>query len=84
MQRKEEKKEKKQGLLRALLTEVNALRVLIANRKREFVIPDKNNVANYNFTYLPISYTYWTVYESCCAELGIIENHELIGGIIRR
>ena len=81
---KKRQKEKKKGLLRALLTEVNALRALIADRKRAFVIPDKDNVANYNFTYLPVSYSYWTVYESRCAELGIIDNHELIGGIIRR
>ena len=80
---KKRQKEKRKGLLRALLTEVNALRALIADRKRAFVIPDKDNVANYNFTYLPVSYSYWTVYESRCAELGIIENHELTDRIIR-
>ena len=80
---KKRQKEKKKGLLRALLTEVNALSVLIAVRKRAFVIPDKDNIANYNFTYLPVSYSYWTVYESRCAELGIIDNHELIDRIIR-
>lgn len=80
---KKRQKEKKKGLLRALLTEVNALSVLIAVRKRAFVIPDKDNIDNYNFTYLPVSYSYWTVYESRCAELGIIENHELTDRIIR-
>lgn len=80
---KKRQKEKKKGLLRALLTEVNALGALIDLRKMEFVIPDKNNVANYNFTYLPVSYSYWTVYESRRAELGIIENHELTDRIIR-
>lgn len=80
---KKRQKEKRKGLLRALLTEVNALRALIADRKKAFVIPDKDNVANYNFTYLPVSYSYWTVYESRCAELGIIEIHELTDRIIR-
>ena len=80
---KKRQKEKKKGLLRAILTEVNALRALIAVRKMEFVIPDKDNIANYNFTYLPVSYSYWSVYESRCSELGIIDNHELTDRIIR-
>ena len=76
-------KEKKIGILRAILTEVNALRGLIVARKRDFIIPDKSDILNYNFMYLPISYNYFTVYESRSAELGIIDNNELIDRVIR-
>lgn len=64
-------------LLNSLLSEVLAIQSLILVRKQEFILQDPKNILDYKFSYLPTTYDYFTVYESCAKGLGQIENKEL-------
>lgn len=72
----------KLNLLNSLLSEAKAIKSLIEVRRREYKLQNINDVNAYTFDYFPISYNYFTVYESSASKIAILEKSELINYII--
>lgn len=77
------KKEKRINLLNGFLGEILAIQGLIQVRKEDFELQDFHNIHEYRFYYLPTTYNYFTVYESCAQYLGDIDNQSLQQLIIK-
>lgn len=73
---------KKKIYIQSLLGEIRAVLLMIGVRKKEFVLQNPGEIDNYEFVYFPISYNYFSVYESSVSNIGILENEQLINDII--
>ena len=71
------------SFLYSILAEINALKILILVREREFKLPDSEDISDYKIPHFPIYYSYITVYENSATMIGKLDNNELMDMIIR-
>ena len=81
-----ESNKKKIDILHSLKAELIAIKALIAARKQDILkcmaINPPEEVSNYKFIYLPVTYSYFEVYNNSASKLGIIDDKQLIVRLI--
>ena len=85
-QEKRRIKKEKIDILHSLKAELIAIKALINVRRNDIITSIKLNspehIESYSFVYIPITYNYFTVYDSLSSKLGILDDKTLVTRII--